>query len=540
MKYLGARPRQTVDPTPVYEATQEPTGFADTNQDTTLTWTDGTRTFEIDPSGADYDIWHLGAKTTISANKSIVIPDVEGMHHIYFDAAGALQSTTTFAESLLNEYVYVANLYWDATNNEAVGIGDERHGLMPWQTHILVHDRWGTHLESGLGIGDILADQSGALDTHAECSVASGSIKDEDIRLALAGLAAPAGIPVIYKTGAAGEWRKAAVDTAPLLTTGTGRAAWNEYTGGAWQQTEAGVGKFVLMHLFASNDPRAGHQVVAIQGENVYNTKAGAREGANTEIGTLTTGVLPMQEFVALGTIIYQTGSYTNTWKSRIVTTDAGEDYVDWRSAELSPGTAPSSHPNLTNIEPDDHHAEAHTVASHSDTSATGAELDSLADGSRIGPAMHRHEAHILSMRNGNVQDLDGVNVAVQWTSTAHATKGTAISWSSGANTRITINEDGWYLLAANVYATSATARANISLQFRKDGTTVLGPISACGYIRYSSGHNESSVHIAAFSVYLTSGTYLEVIGNTLGAAGSWNSVANGGSVFAHQLMSNA
>jgi hypothetical protein len=50
------------------------------------------------------------------------------------------------------------------------------------------------------------------------------------------------------------------------------------------------------------------------------------------------------------------------------------------------------AHSATTGITTDDHHNEAHTVASHSDTTATGAELDNLTDGSNA-DALHSHAA---------------------------------------------------------------------------------------------------------------------------------------------------
>lgn len=48
------------------------------------------------------------------------------------------------------------------------------------------------------------------------------------------------------------------------------------------------------------------------------------------------------------------------------------------------------AHADLTGVGTDDHHAQAHTVASHSDTTATGAELETLTDGSNA-DALHTH-----------------------------------------------------------------------------------------------------------------------------------------------------
>ena len=47
------------------------------------------------------------------------------------------------------------------------------------------------------------------------------------------------------------------------------------------------------------------------------------------------------------------------------------------------------SHDNIADVSADDHHNEAHTIVSHSDTTATGAELETLTDGSET--ALHSH-----------------------------------------------------------------------------------------------------------------------------------------------------
>ncbi len=49
-----------------------------------------------------------------------------------------------------------------------------------------------------------------------------------------------------------------------------------------------------------------------------------------------------------------------------------------------------SDHADLANVTSDQHHAQAHTAASHSDQGATGAELETLTDGSAT--TLHKHD----------------------------------------------------------------------------------------------------------------------------------------------------
>ena len=57
------------------------------------------------------------------------------------------------------------------------------------------------------------------------------------------------------------------------------------------------------------------------------------------------------------------------------------------------------SHANLTNVTSDQHHPQSHSIASHNDTTGTGAELDTLTDNS-MADALHRHSE--LSASDGS------------------------------------------------------------------------------------------------------------------------------------------
>ncbi len=54
------------------------------------------------------------------------------------------------------------------------------------------------------------------------------------------------------------------------------------------------------------------------------------------------------------------------------------------------------AHANLTGVGTDDHHAQSHTVASHSDTTGTGPELDTLTDGSDA-DVLHAHATSVTA-----------------------------------------------------------------------------------------------------------------------------------------------
>lgn len=317
-------------------------GFTDSTA-SILSFVDGTRTFTITPTGASFEAYSYGNRFTKSAADSLVIADTEGLHFIYFDATGTLQEQTSVTDDLITSKCFTASIYWDATNATHLLLGNERHGrTMDSRTHLYLHYTRGAVYESGLGLGGINADASGNLDSSAQFQVASGIIWDEDIKLTITDgspqtLSPLAQIPVYYKTGVNGYWRRIAASDFPLAYANVGtRSDWNQFTGGAWRLTEVGNGNYSLMHYFATNDGES-NQIIGVVGQAEYGTQAQARAGALVELLSLILTGLPSVEFVAIASVIWQTSNaYSNTPKARIRTTDSGANYIDWRTVRLT------------------------------------------------------------------------------------------------------------------------------------------------------------------------------------------------------------
>jgi hypothetical protein len=104
---------------------------------------------------------------------------------------------------------------------------------------------------------------------------------------------------------------------------------------------------------------------------------------------------------------------------------------------------------------------------------------------------------------------------------------GNKVSWSSGDNTKLTAERDGLYRITAHVVMTSTVARASTNLYFKKNGTTLLQPYGAHGYIRGTATvHNFSSVFLQTVEL-LNATDYIHVEYLIEGVAGTVNMVAN-------------
>jgi hypothetical protein len=141
-------------PLEVKEATKEPTGFPN-RVDSEISFDNLTRTFSVGPKApaTHFDIFVKGKPYRFTTPQSIVVPDDEGIFFFYFETDGTLVYDTSFDLTLITEKVFTSTVYWDVTNQQAILIGDERHGItMDAATHEYLHNLNGAVLTRG---GDI-------------------------------------------------------------------------------------------------------------------------------------------------------------------------------------------------------------------------------------------------------------------------------------------------------------------------------------------------------------------------------------------------
>lgn len=322
---------------------QDPTGF-DRGYDGKgsssigdISFVDGTRTFTIEPQigESDFSFWCMGELFTKTSAQNVVISDVEGLHFIYFDASGVLQSSTTVPTDWLTGSAPVAIVRWNADDNESVYFGEERHGYrMSGQVHRHFHYGMGALYYDGIDVQNMITDGNGSLDTHIQFSNTAGEMADEDIVLDVSANSFPANIPIYYKMGNNGYWRLKTADNYPLIYDGTAgytgtRIPYNEWTGTTWQLSEIASNNFIIMLYFATND--ASRPVVGIQGQNEYSNIFSARVGITSELDNLVKEGLPFVEFVSCWGMIVQSANYSNTPNARFRTLDDGNDYLDLR-----------------------------------------------------------------------------------------------------------------------------------------------------------------------------------------------------------------
>jgi hypothetical protein len=307
-------------------------GFQNIN-DFIVTWTNGTRTFTIAPTGVSFQFYSNNTLYTKSALESIVIPNVTSNYYFYYDATGTLAVTTSFVPALILSYSFIAMLYWNTTQAVPDLMLEGHQSKMEPQDHYYLHDTIGCAYDRVVGgqLPSVTSDGDGSTNAMIEFSATPGAIWDEDLEWIIPVKNLTDNIAVMWKTGA-GVWNSDATLPYMVRTTGSGRAAYNQFTGGAWQLTEIADTDFLLMHLFSV--PGLTTRWLLIMGTTQYVDINSAVAGASTEI--LTISGIPVPEFKAIASFVIQTATaYANTPKSRVRALATGVDFIDWRHAQI-------------------------------------------------------------------------------------------------------------------------------------------------------------------------------------------------------------
>jgi hypothetical protein len=341
-----------------YHSTQEVNGFIRgfvDRTDSVMNFNSTTREFSISPTGDSFSIYYYGEKFVIAETKTLTISNDVGLHFIFFINDELVEYSTFqgFSET------FVALIYWNGT--DTVGVADERHGIvMDWKTHEYAHSTIGTRYASGLTLAQLVSG-NGSLDTHAQTSLTSGVIFDEDIRIGIVRAETPANpfeqelgldttipaeIPILYLTGSTPVWQRRTATTFPVMPyddVADSRCGYNLDTAGTWTVADPGQTSHIAVWILATDLQE--NPIIAVLGQRVDVTLANAQD--NNRFESLVFASLPFQEFKVLYRLIYQTSTaYGNAIKARLV------DIQDLRSiSNLPAGTyVATSHSSLSGL----------------------------------------------------------------------------------------------------------------------------------------------------------------------------------------------
>ena len=326
--------------------------------DSEISFVNGTLTFTIQPKApaTEFSYYIKGTKYTKNSAQDVVITNVEGNHIIYFDGSTLTSTTGNITETILKEYCVVGFINWSVADAKALFVGDERHSadMFPG-VHYYLHTTRNTAYAGGLGIGNYILGGDGSLNTHAQFSIANGTIMDEDIDYSITSgspqtLTPIANLPVYYRSGASGLWKVKTADSFAFIQSGaagytgaSGLIAYNQWTGATWQLTEVNNLYWINTWVFATTD--INNPVFAILGQVQYTTLAAA---SSATISALDVGTLPVQELKLLYKLSIQTRTvFTNAVKAKY---DAISDFRT-NLVNINGSFTSTSHSALSNLD---------------------------------------------------------------------------------------------------------------------------------------------------------------------------------------------
>lgn len=292
-----------------------------------LSFTDGSRTLTVTPSGTYY-YWIQGVKYSFSTPQDVIITDTEGLWYIYF-VGSTLTASQTPWDNGDDSICFVAYVYWNATANEHIFLGYELHTwVMSVATHAHFHETMGTMYHTGLALTD---NANGTLD------MSPGSVHDEDNDITIIDSAgsdyfeqdlSPIQIPIYYLDGASADVKKVyngTSNTYYVYQDGSGNPYWNEFTGGVWTLSSYSSNYYGCYWIIATND--IDEPIIAIMGQGAPHPLTGTAQD-NNPIESLNMGSM-LQEFK----ILY-----------RVTVRNIGTPYTtteieDFRATSIVPGS---------------------------------------------------------------------------------------------------------------------------------------------------------------------------------------------------------
>lgn len=334
------------------------TGFIN-GSDITLTWNNNSAIVSISSTG-EFQYYVSGDPQYGSLMEAeLTTAASTGLWMIYISGENWDVLTADFnpnhseIDTIIETNPIAAWVYWNVDLAEGKLMRELHDANMPREMHHWLHDNVGASYRDGMALDNLLVDSNGGIDAHAQFSIGSGSFYDEDIEHELSAVSSTAAIDVWYRDGS--DWTWDQLTGFKILTHGSGRLAYDN----AGVKTEVTNGNYVLYHVFATNivdDGGTNPHYISIMGQTQYNTLAAARAGADDEINNLALGGLPLPEFLAVATIIFQTQtSYANSVNARVRSTGDGHDYIDWRFSKIKGGAAVADHGTMAGLGDDDH-----------------------------------------------------------------------------------------------------------------------------------------------------------------------------------------
>jgi hypothetical protein len=446
--------------------TKDPTGF-DNPASVVINYDPTTQKVTLTGTWVAY--WHGQVIATLTTGwVSAAHTNTAGhIYRLYYDGANFVWSTDT---EWTFDVFQIASVNYGATDKYAIR---ECHGLMNWQAHEGFHDTVGAYRESGGTLDPASYTLASTTAANRRPDVVQTVIHDEDNKTTLLALTSKLYTKIFLTLAGTLNYT---VETAEIIAVTGSQPAYNQYTGGAWQQTLMTANTYTCVWLIAvpvtASVGSQKYRYLWVQGQSAGTlAQQQALQPADVNLGTLQAEAT---EFVYLQKIIinYQSAGGGN-WVITSVTNLTGNHWSQVGSpagafladvAVTAPITGNGTLASPVAI------SAATTGAAGSMSAADKTKLDGIGAGaagsdgwiSATGTWTPRSQAYTNDPAAGN-------NIELNMTDTSGFLVGDLVKVSSSAGTEnaiITVVHDNTHITVAKLWLNHTTTNPLVQLAY--------------------------------------------------------------------------
>lgn len=308
-----------------------------------ISFNESTRTLAIAPKpGQASYYWYSGGQKHISTGDSVTIPDEIGSFLVYYEG-----DTLKYSKDLTLEEremldlccAEISTIYWRGAGNAANYASDERqYAFMSTSTRSYIKTAFGLKYVYGIEPNNFTIGD-GSTNAHSQFSVTSGRLDYATVKVVTP--SKPSGLTVFYREGAGDTaWKSSDLSGYSYLVGANNRALINTESNGIWSTTEVSNNDYSLLHICAVNTLNEDHKIISVMGTTEYSTLSTAQKGALEELNTLSLSAWETMNIRPIATIILQSSNtYGSVNKVRVVQTEEGDNFVDWRTTSIAGGS---------------------------------------------------------------------------------------------------------------------------------------------------------------------------------------------------------
>lgn len=318
--------------------TKEPTGFLDISE-VRVFYNSATNQVQIIPTGTEWTYYIAGEIFTITGTLSVSVPTTDGYHIFYLEKDGVFSTSSNPSLPDYNTFYFRIAFANYSTDEARVNYFADISSTisMPWGTSQRINETYGVgYGPQSFIIENFITAGDGSQDAHCQFGLTNGKIFHNDLFYDVISDPTPtndfeqdlnpiAKIPIYYKSGPNGIYRKSDATSFPIIENIGNRAYYNEWTGATWQLTECDENTFFTVYYYATTNPM--EPIIGFLGSINSTSPANA---ISQDTSTRALDGFPLCSVGFIKAIVWNTSdAFTNTPKTRFTGISEGVETIN-------------------------------------------------------------------------------------------------------------------------------------------------------------------------------------------------------------------